>query len=187
MECNFCYRLCNSYMQCSNMLQLYLLFLFGRRILLMPQKDRPQKGKFVLMLIRLLYWMHGIELIVKQERLFGVAFFQNLFRAMRYIWLIRRNNLWVFLPRVFKEKINVVSTLDNNLQIIIINYQIIKDYFAWFFLKKVFSAAYPNLVDLLIKFLLQFSFLSIIPHKLHLFSINGPLSCFPSLSELFYS
>ena len=81
----------------------------------------------------------------------------------------------------------LVSTLDNNLQIIIINYQIIKDYFAWFFRKKVFSAAYPNLVDLLIKFLLQFSFLSIIPHKLHLFSINGPLSCFPSLSELFYS
>ena len=72
----------------------------------------------MLMLIRWLSWMHGIELIVEQERLFGVAFFQNLFRATRYIWLIKfkfpfyKSMTWfisIFASGVFKENINVIG------------------------------------------------------------------------------
>lgn len=91
---------------------------FGRLILLMPQKDHPQKGQVVLILIRWPSWMHGTELIVEQGRQFAVAFFRNLLRAMRYILLMKckppfYNNMIscinIFASRFYIRKTYVVS------------------------------------------------------------------------------
>lgn len=62
--------------------------------------------------------MHGVKLVVEQEMPFGVAFFLNLLRAMRYSCSLAKPYLFFsdefsreyFAPPDFDKKIEVVNT-----------------------------------------------------------------------------